>query len=168
MERLINRTRGGREIAVQVERADTFWRRGVGLLGRAGLPAGAVLWIAPCRSIHMFGMRFALDLLFLDADLRVVNIVRNIRPWQMASGGAGAHSVVELATGWLPDEAAAPGDQLAWAPRRTSNATQRTSNNEHPTSNIEGRNKAIANSEVKTTEGLGATMVSAWQRPGGT
>ena len=130
--KLINTTRSGREVVGAVERADSFWRRGVGLLGRAGLPAGAALWIMPCNSIHMFGMRFALDLIFLDAGLRVVKIVRDVRPWRMASGGPGAHSVLELATGWLPADAAAPGDQLAWAPERTSNI-------EHPTSNTEGR-----------------------------
>lgn len=116
MGRLINVTQGGREIAAAVERADSFWRRGVGLLGRAGLPVGAALWLVPCPSIHMFGMRFALDLLFLDADLRIVKVVRQIRPWRMASGGPGAHSVVELATGWLPEDAARPGDRLAWRP----------------------------------------------------
>ena len=114
MGRLINASRGGREVAGKVERADSFWRRGIGLLGRAGLPVGAALWITPCRSIHMFGMRFALDLLFLDTDLRVVKVVRNVRPWLMASGGSDAYSVVELATGWLPIDAVAPGDQLAW------------------------------------------------------
>jgi uncharacterized membrane protein (UPF0127 family) len=114
--RLINITRGGREVVGAAERADSFWRRGVGLLGRAGLPAGAALWIVPCRSIHMFGMCFALDLIFLDADLRVVKVVRNVRPWGLASGGANAYSVVELATGWLPDDAVAPGDQLVWLP----------------------------------------------------
>ncbi len=114
--RLLNSSRGNREVAGGVERAGSFWRRGVGLLGRAGLPAGAALWITPCHSIHMFGMRFALDLIFLDTDLRVVKIVRNIRPWQMASGGAAAHSVVELATGWLPADTVAIGDQLAWQP----------------------------------------------------
>ena len=112
--RLINASRGGREVAGAVERADSFWRRGIGLLGCAGLPAGAALWIDPCSSIHMFGMRFALDVIFLDADLRVVKVVRDVRPWRMASGGAGAHSVVELATGWLPEDAVAVGDQLAW------------------------------------------------------
>jgi uncharacterized protein len=117
--RLINTSQNGREVAGAAERADTFWSRGMGLLGRAGLPAGAALWIAPCSSIHMFGMRFALDLLFLDADLRVVKIVRNIRPWQMASGGPGAHSVVELATGWLPADAVAIGNQLAWLPEQS-------------------------------------------------
>lgn len=116
MERLINLTHEGREVVAAVERADSFWRRGLGLLGRTGLPIGAALWIAPCSSIHMFGMRFALDLLFLDADLRVVKIVRNIRPWQMATGGPDAYSVVELATGWLPADAVAIGDQLAWKP----------------------------------------------------
>ena len=116
MGRLINLTQGGREIAAAVERADSFWRRGIGLLGRAGLPVSAALWLVPCPSIHMFGMRFALDLLFLDADLRIVKVVRQIRPWRMASGGPGAHSVVELATGWLPADAARPGDQLAWRP----------------------------------------------------
>jgi uncharacterized membrane protein (UPF0127 family) len=116
MGSLINVTHGGHKVAAAVERADSFWRRGIGLLGRTGLPEGAALWIVPCHSIHMFGMRFALDLIFLDASLRVVNVVRNVRPWRMASGGAGAHSVVELATGWLPADAATPGDQLAWQP----------------------------------------------------
>jgi len=118
--RLINVTQGGREIVAAVAWADSFWRRGIGLLGRAGLPAGAALWIVPCPSIHMFGMRFALDLLFLDASLRVVKVVRHVRPWRMASGGPGAHSVVELATGWLAEDAVAPGDQLAWKPEWTT------------------------------------------------
>lgn len=117
MASLINTSRGGRTVVGSVERADTFWRRSLGLLFRRGLPAGAGLWIVPCSSIHMFGMCFALDVLFLDTELRVVNIVRKVRPFGMAFGGPRAHSVVELATDWLPEDAVAVGDQLAWSPQ---------------------------------------------------
>ena len=37
-----------------------------GLLGRDGLPVDAALILAPCNAVHMFGMRFAIDVLFLD------------------------------------------------------------------------------------------------------
>ena len=122
MASLINTSRGGRIILAAIEKADTFWRRSLGLLFRRGLPAGAGLWIVPCSSIHMFGMCFSLDVLFLDAELRVVKIVRKVRPFGMALGGPHAHSVVEIATGWLPADAVAVGDQLAWAtePREKS------------------------------------------------
>ena len=114
MASLINTARGGRIIVAAIEQADTFWRRSRGLLFRRGLAAGAGLWIVPCSSIHMFGMCFSLDVLFLDADLRVVKIVRKVRPFGMALGGPRAHSVVEIAAGWLPDDAVAIGDQLSW------------------------------------------------------
>jgi uncharacterized membrane protein (UPF0127 family) len=60
-------------------------RRLIGLAGRPSLPPGAALEIPRCRSVHTFGMRFALDLLWLDGERRVVRIDRAVPPWRVRS-----------------------------------------------------------------------------------
>lgn len=80
-------------------RADSFGRRGLGLLGRAGLRPDEGLWIRPCRSIHTMFMRFAIDAVFLDDDNVVVRIAPCVRPFRFAMGGRGARSVIELPAG---------------------------------------------------------------------
>jgi len=106
--------KAGRPVVADVEIAATFWRRAVGLLGRRVLPPGRGLWLVPCAAVHTFGMRFSLDLVFLDRELRVVRVVRNVPAGRLARGG-GAHSVLEIAAGWLPAGALQPGDGLSWA-----------------------------------------------------
>ena len=66
---------------------------GLALLDRAD--AGLGLLIPRCRSVHTFGMRFALDLLFLDPEWRVIELRRAVPPRRMARC-AGATSVLEL------------------------------------------------------------------------
>jgi uncharacterized protein len=51
------------------------------LLGLALLPrqrAGVGLLIPRCRSVHTFGMRFRLDLIFLDGERRVIEMRRDV------------------------------------------------------------------------------------------
>lgn len=72
-----------------------------GLLGRDELPRGELLLLEPCGAIHTFGMRFALDVLFLDRDWRVVGIRRALRPGRMAWGGPRARRTLEADAGWL-------------------------------------------------------------------
>jgi uncharacterized membrane protein (UPF0127 family) len=72
-------------------------RRVVGLIGRRGWPAGVALEIPRCRSVHTFGMRFAVDLVWLDRDRRVVRVDRAVRPRRVRSCLA-ARSVLELRT----------------------------------------------------------------------
>lgn len=72
-----------------------------GLLGRESLAPNTGLLIRPCRSIHMWFMRFPIDVAFLDADLRVLKIVSNLRPWQIALAPRGTQSVLETAAGQL-------------------------------------------------------------------
>ncbi|MFL5908087.1 MAG: DUF192 domain-containing protein [Solirubrobacterales bacterium] len=70
-------------LGFEVPVADTFLSR---LFGLALLPrerAGPGLLIPRCRSVHTFGMRFALDLLFLDADRRVIEIRRALPPGRL-------------------------------------------------------------------------------------
>ncbi len=101
-----------RALISRVELATSWWQRMLGLLGRAGLPEGHAMFLSPANSIHMFFMRFAIDLIFVDRNLKVVKVVRNVRPWRTAFGGRAAHSVFELAAGWLPEDAVGVGDVL--------------------------------------------------------
>ena len=46
----------------------------MGLMGKRELKDGAGLYLKPCSSIHMFFMRIALDVVFVDADGQIVHI----------------------------------------------------------------------------------------------
>lgn len=70
----------------RVEIADDFLSRAKGLLGRAGLEEGEGLLITRTNSIHMFFMRFAIDVVFLSESMTVKKVVRNVPPWWFASG----------------------------------------------------------------------------------
>jgi uncharacterized membrane protein (UPF0127 family) len=82
-----------------------------GLLGRDGLAAGEGLWIIPCEAVHTFGMRFPIDLVYLDRKCRVVKIRSNVRPWRL-SACLRAHSVIELAAGTIAETQTITGDEL--------------------------------------------------------
>ena len=43
-----------------------FRSRLVGLLGRSSMDVQQGLWLEPCRCVHTFGMRFGIDLVFVD------------------------------------------------------------------------------------------------------
>lgn len=109
-------SRDGAVIADPLWLAVTTAERMQGLLGRSGLPPGQALLIERCRSIHTVGMQFAIDVVFLDAEGRVVRVAPAVRPWRMARGGRAARCVVEAAAGWLARVRLAPGDRLAWTP----------------------------------------------------
>lgn len=81
-----------------VHEATTWVARRDGLSGLPDLPADRGLLIAPCRSIHMFGMRFALDLVWLDKDRRVVRVDTGVAPRRMRTC-LRARSVIEVAAG---------------------------------------------------------------------
>jgi len=93
---------GGQVPALQVRRAATAWLRLRGLLGRSRLAPGQALWLDPCRAVHTLGMRYAIDVAFIDRQGRVVRIVHGLRPWRWA-GGWRARSAVELAAGEAAD-----------------------------------------------------------------
>jgi hypothetical protein len=71
----------------------------LGLLVHPPLREGEALWLDPCGGIHTWGMRYPIDVLFLDRELRVLRVARNIRPWRMALAPRGTRSVVELPPG---------------------------------------------------------------------
>ena len=91
--------------------ADTSAKRRKGLLGRDSLPTGHGLWIVPCESVHTCGMRFPIDVLYLDRKKRVRKLRRAMPPWRL-SLCLSAHSVLELPAGTIEQTKTQPGDQL--------------------------------------------------------
>jgi uncharacterized protein len=83
-----------------------------GLLGRKSLEPGEGILLRPAGSIHMFLMRFAIDAVFCDRDLVVVDVVRGLQPGKMAAR-RGAKVVIELAEGAAA--AVRAGDHLSLA-----------------------------------------------------
>jgi uncharacterized protein len=86
-----------------------------GLLGRSGLEPGEGLLIRPTNSVHMFFMRFAIDVVFVDRDLVVKKVVETLRPWRMA-GCRGARAAVELPAGEAARRGITVGEQLILEP----------------------------------------------------
>jgi uncharacterized membrane protein (UPF0127 family) len=98
-----------------VEVADHGATRRKGLLGRSGLPAGEGLWIVPCESVHTFGMKFPIDLVYLDRNKKVKKVRSAVPPWRL-SACLSAHSVLELASGTIHTTQTRPGDRLEFSP----------------------------------------------------
>lgn len=108
--RVANETRGT-DLANQAELADTWLRRLVGLLGRSGLPAGGGLIIEPCSSVHCVGMRFTIDVLFVDKD-GIVLYARTLRPQRFSPMVRRARRAIELPEGTIGRTGTLPGDRL--------------------------------------------------------
>lgn len=106
-------------IAERVEVADRGAKRRKGLLGRDGLGPGEGLWIVPCESVHTFGMRFPIDLVYLDRKKRVRKVRNGVPPWRL-SACLSAHSVIELPAGEVRASMTAPGDWLEFSPAPSS------------------------------------------------
>lgn len=90
----------GRPAGVRVGLADRWHQRARGLLGVSRLDDPAGLWITPCNSVHMLGMRIPLDVAFVDRSGRILKLVPRLAPWRFAAC-FGAHAAVELRAGLL-------------------------------------------------------------------
>ena len=107
---LINE-RTGEIVASTVEVARTRTERRRGLLGRASLAPDAALVLTPCNAVHTFGMRFAIDVLFVNSRGRIRKITRGLPPRRIAIAPS-ASTTIELAAGWLQSVGVAVGDRV--------------------------------------------------------
>jgi uncharacterized membrane protein (UPF0127 family) len=104
-------TDDGRIVCERCAVADNPLTRARGLLGRRDLPPGEGILIRPAGSIHMFFMRFAIDAVFCDRQLRVVGVAANLRPWRLAARRR-AKTTIELAAGEAARRGVETGTQL--------------------------------------------------------
>lgn len=94
--------RGDRHlIADKVVVADTAISRLKGLMFEKELKKKHAMILFPCSSIHMFFMRFPIDVIYADKDLNVVKICKNIKPWRVDLGHKKAKYTIELPAGTI-------------------------------------------------------------------
>lgn len=84
-----------------------------GLLVLEELKQGQALWITPCNSVHTFGMKYSLDLVYIDKNNTVRSLVGHIKPWRM-SLCVKAKAVMELTAGSLQFLDIQRGDNCKW------------------------------------------------------
>lgn len=108
---VVNETKGT-VIAKRLRVADSLWARFWGLMGRKALADGEALLLKPGSSIHTMFMRFPIDVVFIDAENRVVKVVSELRPFRLAMAPGSVQSVLELEAGAAARANVAPGDRL--------------------------------------------------------
>lgn len=103
-------------VAENADIADTSQKRRTGLLKHTHLAAGEGLWIVPCEAVHTFAMKFAIDVVYLSKQKKVLKIRDNMKKSRI-SMCLRAHSVLELPAGWAAKVGLAVGDQLEMTKR---------------------------------------------------
>jgi len=112
--RIVNATRGT-VIADRASIAGTSGERRTGLLKHSELLPGDGLWIAPCECIHTFGMKFPIDVVFIDKQMRVRRVYQNLAPYRLTTLVWSAQSVLELPSGSLAATETEIGDELQFS-----------------------------------------------------
>jgi len=110
----LHNQRTGQTVGTTVWKADSFWTRFRGLLGRPSLAPGEGLWIKPCQQVHMIGMKYPLSVWFLDKEGRVCALIDDLRPWKISPHIRKATSSIEFPTEWGKTTSTQIGDELVW------------------------------------------------------
>lgn len=99
----------GERVAV----AETSLRRMIGLLGKSSLDAGTGLLINPSQAVHTFGMRFPIDVVFVDKKHRVVSVQASLRPYRVSGLHWRARYVLELPQNAIRQTRTSKGDEIS-------------------------------------------------------
>jgi uncharacterized protein len=107
------RTESGKLVCERCEIPESAFGRARGLLGRDGLEPGGGMLIDRAGSVHMFFMRFAIDVVFLSRDRTVVGVKHRLVPWRVASARRAVASL-ELPAGRAAEAGVKKGDRLVF------------------------------------------------------
>ena len=106
-------------LCTRLENAGGLGGQSRGLLGRDRLEPGTGMLFengrfTPFMWMHMFFMRFAIDIVFIGRGDRVVRINRRLRPWRVSSIVFGARKALELPAGASDESSTQVGDQVSF------------------------------------------------------
>ncbi|MCO7223835.1 DUF192 domain-containing protein [Pleionea sp. CnH1-48] len=111
MKRSVVVGENGRLIADSVWTPTSFLQRAKGLLGRTELGVKEGMFFKDCASIHMFGMKIPLDIVFLNEEYEVVKVVESLQPYRMAASKNAKH-VIEFKDGFVKSQNIVFGEKL--------------------------------------------------------
>lgn len=109
---IIVNNKDNKVIANDAQLANTFFSRLKGLLGTQQFESGKGLIIRPCNSIHTIGMKYAIDVLFMDEHDQILKIVMDMPAGKFSLCRNGSY-VVELPAGIAAATGTAVGDRLS-------------------------------------------------------
>lgn len=92
----------GNSQTLNLQVADNFYTRFKGLMGAKTVPQDGLL-IKPCSSVHMFFMKIALDIVYLNKSNKVI-YVQTLNPWQIGKIVKGSKAVIEMKANTCPFE----------------------------------------------------------------
>ena len=101
------------EVLAAAEQPATRRGRAKGLLGRDGIDGALVL--RPCRQVHTFRMRFAIDIAFFDRDGMILR-TGTLAPWRVSPIVWRAAGILEAEAGALDRWELRVGDRIALKP----------------------------------------------------
>jgi len=81
--------------------ADSFWKRFKGLMLASPLEEGYGLLLPSTNSIHMFFMKYELDIIFLDKEYKVIDIIHSMKRRRVSKIYSNVKNVIELESGYL-------------------------------------------------------------------
>ena len=110
----VNRTRGT-FLGVDIKRADRLRARLLGLYRHRNLSLGDGVWLVPCNNIQTIGMKYSIDVVFLDAEHRVVRVYTRVKPGRVIWWVPRARSAVEVPAGAVESSETRPGDRIEFA-----------------------------------------------------
>lgn len=101
-------------LATELSVANTHLRRLIGLLrrDRESFRNGHGLLIVPCHGVHTLGMRFPIDVVYLDASSRIIELCENVRPWRFTPMRMDAVTVLEVPIHTIVATGSTVGDQV--------------------------------------------------------
>ena len=99
-------------MSLNVVAADTHFGRLKGLLGRMRLKSDEGIWVIPSQGVHSIGVLVPIDLIYLDADRRVIQTVESFGSFRIGPIRRNSQSVLELPTRTIYSSQTQVGDEL--------------------------------------------------------
>jgi len=142
--RVVNRTQGtllGNRIVL----VDTWSGRLRGYLGRPEPTPGEGMLLVGCNAVHMFGMDFPLDVIFVGKGGEAVDVLESLKPWKRTKRIRDARFALELPTGVIAASCTEVGDRLAWmSPEPVFPRPNGVDNGSRPASRLWSQGSGIA------------------------
>ena len=112
--KLLGLYKGDNLLVEEIENANHFVRRFMGLMFRSSMAENHGLLLTPCDEIHTFCMRFAIDTVALDKNNRVLFIDPAVPPHKVRKRVKGCKKILELNAGAAERLGINVGDVLAF------------------------------------------------------